>query len=51
LFVGDQVLHKYKAGEVYTFPHDEFHSAANAGLDPRYTFVVYINKKNTTAQT
>jgi hypothetical protein len=43
-FVGDQVIHKYSAGEVYTFSNYDFHSAANAGLDTRYTLIVYTTK-------
>ena len=45
LFVENEVLHKYKAGEVYNFGNYDFHSAANAGLDTRYTLIVYTTKK------
>jgi hypothetical protein len=48
LFVGDQVLSSYKAGEVYTFDNYTLHSAANAGLDIRYTLLVYTTKNNLT---
>jgi hypothetical protein len=44
LFVGEQMLYKYSAGEVYTFDNYSFHSAANAGLDIRYTLLVYTTK-------
>ena len=43
-FVGDSVLHKWRAGEVYTFDNYTIHSAANAGLHTRYTLIVYTNK-------
>ena len=48
LFVGDQVLSSYKTGEVYTFDNYTLHSAANAGLDIRYTLLVYTTKNNLT---
>jgi hypothetical protein len=44
LFVEDEVIHHYSAGDVYTFGNYDFHSAANAGLDTRYTLVVYTNR-------
>jgi len=44
LFVEDEVIHRYSAGDVYTFSNYDFHSAANAGLDTRYTLVVYTNR-------
>ena len=44
LFVESEVIHRYSAGDVYTFSNYDFHSAANAGLDTRYTLVVYTNK-------
>jgi len=44
LFVENEVIYQYSAGEVYTFGNYDFHSAANAGLDTRYTLVVYTNK-------
>jgi hypothetical protein len=44
LFVEDEVIYRYSAGDVYTFDNYDFHSAANAGLDTRYTLVVYTNK-------
>lgn len=44
-FVGDQVLHSWNAGEIYTFDNYTIHSAANAGLHTRYTLIVYTNKK------
>ena len=43
LFVGDEVLTKYSAGDVYSFDNI-MHSAANAGLHTRYTMVVYTKK-------
>jgi len=45
-FVGDQVLTSWKAGEVYTFDNYTIHSAANAGLDTRYTLIVYTTRRN-----
>jgi hypothetical protein len=44
-FVGEQVLHSWSAGEIYTFDNYTIHSAANAGLHTRYTLVVYTTKK------
>ena len=43
LFVGEQVLTKYSAGDVYSFDN-LIHSAANAGLHTRYTMIVYTKK-------
>jgi hypothetical protein len=43
--VGDQVLSNFKAGDVYQFDNP-LHSSANAGLDYRYTMVVYTTLKN-----
>jgi hypothetical protein len=43
-FVGEKVLHKWRAGQVYTFDNYTIHSAANAGLHTRYTLIVYTNK-------
>jgi hypothetical protein len=41
LFVESEVLYNYRAGEVYTFGNYDFHSAANAGLDHRYSLLIY----------
>ena len=43
-FVGNEVISKYHAGDVYTFDNYAMHSAANAGLDIRYTLLVYTSK-------
>lgn len=43
LFVGEQVLTKYSAGDVYSF-ENLIHSAANAGLHTRYTMIAYTKK-------
>jgi len=43
-FVGEQVLHSWSAGEVYTFDNYTIHSAANAGLHTRYTLIMYTVK-------
>lgn len=45
LFVENSVLTHYRAGSVYWFSNQAFHSAANAGLDTRYTLVVYTTKR------
>jgi hypothetical protein len=44
LFVEDEVLYNFKAGEVYTFGNYDFHSGTNAGLDARYTLLIYAKK-------
>lgn len=41
LFVGNEVLTHWKAGEVYWFPGEVIHSGCNAGLHARYTLLVY----------
>jgi hypothetical protein len=46
LFVGDTVLADFKAGEIYDWDTDDLHAAVNAGFDPRYTLLLYFNKKN-----
>jgi hypothetical protein len=43
LFVGDEVIHKFKAGEIYDWD-DELHTGVNAGFDSRYTLLLYIKK-------
>lgn len=43
-FVGDEVITSYSAGDVYTFDNYSLHSAANAGLDIRYTLLIYTTK-------
>ena len=42
-FVGDEVIHRFKAGEIYDWD-DEMHTGVNAGFDNRYTLLVYIRK-------
>lgn len=44
LFSEKDVLYNFKAGEVYTFGNYDFHSGTNAGLDVRYTLLVYAKK-------
>lgn len=44
LFVENEVLYNWKKGDVYTFPPDALHSAANAGIEPRYSLLVYCKK-------
>lgn len=46
LFVENEVLYNFKSGDVYTFGNYDFHSGTNAGLDVRYTLLVYTKKKN-----
>lgn len=46
LFVGNEVLTHWKAGEVYWFPGLVIHSGCNAGLHPRYTLLVYTTLAN-----
>lgn len=41
LFVESDVIHNFRQGQVYHFDNYDFHSAANAGLDHRYTLIVY----------
>ena len=44
LFVGDEVVYKFKAGEIYDWDN-EMHTGVNAGFDSRYTLLIYIKKK------
>jgi hypothetical protein len=44
LFVESEVLHKFQAGEIYTFDNYDFHSGCNAGLEDRWTLIVYTTK-------
>lgn len=44
LFVENQTLAEWKAGDVYTFGLDALHSACNAGLEPRYVLMGYCEK-------
>ena len=44
LFVESDVIHNFRQGQVYQFGNYDFHSAANAGLDHRYTLIVYCKK-------
>lgn len=46
LFCENEVLCNFKSGEVYTFGNYDFHSGTNAGLDVRYTLVVYGKNKH-----
>ena len=39
--VENEILHNWKAGDVFTFGNDEFHSAFNAGYETRRSIVVY----------
>lgn len=41
MFVEDQALTDFKAGDVYTFDNSALHSTANAGLHNRYTMLLY----------
>lgn len=45
--VGNEILSNFQAGDVYNFDNI-IHSSANAGLDTRYTMVVYTVKKIST---
>lgn len=47
LFVESDVLYNYTQGQVYHFGNYDFHSAANAGLDHRYTLIVYCKRIKT----
>ena len=45
LFVGDTVLTDFKTGEIYDWDLEDMHAAANAGLAPRYTLLVYLRRR------
>ena len=44
LFCENEVLYNFKSGEVYTFGNYDLHSGTNAGLDVRYTLLIYTKK-------
>lgn len=44
LFVESTCLTEFKAGDVFVFDKNDLHSSANAGLENRYTMLVYANK-------
>ena len=44
LFVEDQTLSDWRAGDVYTFSNHAYHAACNAGLDIRYVLLGYCEK-------
>lgn len=46
LFVDDEVLNKFSAGDVYTWDTEHMHTGVNAGFDDRYTLIVYFRKSN-----
>jgi hypothetical protein len=43
LFIGEEVIYKFKAGEIYDWD-DELHTGVNAGFDSRYTLLLYLKK-------
>lgn len=49
LFCENEVLYNFKSGEVYTFGNYDLHSGTNAGLDVRYTLLIYTKKLATAA--
>jgi hypothetical protein len=44
LFVNNTALTEFKAGEIYDWDIEDLHSAVNAGVDPRYTLLLYLKK-------
>lgn len=45
LFVGEDILHRFQAGDVYTFPANLLHSSANAGTTDRYVLILYTTRR------
>ena len=46
LFVENEILTDFKAGEIYDWDTEDLHAAINAGFDPRYTLLLYLKKKS-----